>query len=536
MADVDPAKLLVKLRGIVNDSIAKQSYTTAQFWADKVATLSDSAPQDVYLLAQTCYLTSQYHRAAFLLTKSGLLDHSTSCRCLASKCHIACQEWEKALEVLGEHPEVDEVGAEADDAFEGAMENARSAVSLLRGTIYEALDHRDIAVSCYERALKHDVYCFEAFDKLMSHHMLSSKSEQDLLTAMPFDKQCDEHADLIRYLYASKMKKYEAAPETIASYIPPTALLGNAELMVSQAERMYTACDFRRCYQITTSVLDSDPFHHACLPIHLACQVELRDEHGLFYTAHKLVDSYADKPISWFAVGCYYYLIGNNESARKFFGRASQLDIHFGAAWIGFGHSFAAEGEHDQAMAAYCTSARLMSGCHLPLLFIGMEYVVTNNPGMAQQYFTQAYAISDQDPSVLHELGVIAFKTSQFEQAVAYFKTALTLLKEASNGAPLSADSWEVTLSNLARTLLKLGLYTDSIEMYRKALALSPRTPSIHAGLGFTHHCMGKLPEAIEWYHKALGLRAEDSFCAQMLKKALEEMSELPAILDEHPI
>ena len=158
------------------------------------------------------------------------------------------------------------------------------------------------------------------------------------------------------------------------------------------------------------------------------------------------MDSYADKPISWFAVGCYYYLIGNNESARKFFGRASQLDIHFGAAWIGFGHSFAAEGEHDQAMAAYCTSARcaacnspavsaapsplpspanganctplkytvasavlisaalhrvcgvwasrLMSGCHLPLLFIGMEYVVTNNPGMAQQYFTQAYAIS----------------------------------------------------------------------------------------------------------------------------------------------
>ena len=28
------------------------------------------------------------------------------------------------------------------------------------------------------------------------------------------------------------------------------------------------------------SVLDSDPYHHACLPIHLACQVELRDEHG----------------------------------------------------------------------------------------------------------------------------------------------------------------------------------------------------------------------------------------------------------------
>ena len=46
-------------------------------------------------------------------------------------------------------------------------------------------------------------------------------------------------------------------------------------------------------------------------------------------------------------------------------------------------------------------------------------------------------------------------------------------------------------------------------------------------------------PNTVTWcvarYHKALGLRAEDSFCAQMLKKALEEMSELPAIMDDHP-
>ena len=45
-------------------------------------------------------------------------------------------------------------------------------------------------------------------------------------------------------------------------------------------------------------MLDSDPFHHACLAIHLACQVELRDTNGLFYLAHKLVDSYPTKAVS----------------------------------------------------------------------------------------------------------------------------------------------------------------------------------------------------------------------------------------------
>jgi hypothetical protein len=37
-------------------------------------------------------------------------------------------------------------------------------------------------------------------------------------------------------------------------------------------------------------VLDQDPYHHACLPLHVACQVELKDTNGLFYLAHKLVD------------------------------------------------------------------------------------------------------------------------------------------------------------------------------------------------------------------------------------------------------
>jgi hypothetical protein len=42
--------------------------------------------------------------------------------------------------------------------------------------------------------------------------------------------------------------------------------------------------------------------------------------------------------------------------------KANLIDSRFAPAWIAFAHSFAYEGEHDQAITAYSTSARLFQG------------------------------------------------------------------------------------------------------------------------------------------------------------------------------
>lgn len=36
----------------------------------------------------------------------------------------------------------------------------------------------------------------------------------------------------------------------------------------------------------------------------------------LFYLAHRLVDLHPEMAISWFAVGCYYYIIGQVQSFK----------------------------------------------------------------------------------------------------------------------------------------------------------------------------------------------------------------------------
>ena len=69
----------------------------------------------------------------------------------------------------------------------------------------------------------------------------------------------------------------------------------------------------------TTRILDVDKYNQSCLPIHFVCLHELREKNKLFLLAHELVDYYPEMAVTWFGVGCYYYLIGQNEEARRYF-------------------------------------------------------------------------------------------------------------------------------------------------------------------------------------------------------------------------
>lgn len=93
--------------------------------------------------------------------------------------------------------------------------------------------------------------------------------------------------------------------------------------------------------------------------------------------------------------------------------KATALDRLFGPAWLAYGHSFAVENEHDQAMAAYFKASQLMKGCHLPLLYIGLECGLTNNLKLADKFFQQAQSIAPNDPFVIHETGVISYHNGE---------------------------------------------------------------------------------------------------------------------------
>ncbi|KAF5896364.1 cell division cycle protein 16, partial [Clarias magur] len=489
-------------------------------------------PQDIYWLAQCLYLTSQYHRASHALRSRRLDKLYGACQYLAARCHYAAKEYQQALDILDtEEPTSKKLLDKGLREESGTRENAKewemspssisSSICLLRGKIYDAMDNRPLATSSYKEALKLDVYCFEAFDLLTSHHMLTAQEERDFLDSLPFSQQCtEEEEELLHFLYENKLKKYNKPSEIVVPDIV-NGLQDNLDVVVSLAERHYYNCDFKMCYTLTSMVMVKDPFHANCLPVHIGTLVELSKANELFYLSHKLVDLYPNNPVSWFAVGCYYLMVGHkNEHARRYLSKATTLERTYGPAWIAYGHSFAVESEHDQAMAAYFTAAQLMKGCHLPMLYIGLEYGLTNNPKLAERFFSQALSIAPEDPFVIHEVAVVAFQNGDWKTAEKMFLDALDKIKAIGN--EVTVDKWEPLLNNLGHVCRKLKKYEQALEYHRQALVLVPQHASTYSAIGYVHSLMGDFENAIDYFHTALGLKRDDTFSVTMLGHCIE--------------
>lgn len=56
-----------------------------------------------------------------------------------------------------------------------SMFQLTSSILFLKGRVYEAMDNRGLAADCYKQALQRDVHCYEAFEALVQHQMLSAQ-------------------------------------------------------------------------------------------------------------------------------------------------------------------------------------------------------------------------------------------------------------------------------------------------------------------------------------------------------------------------
>ncbi|XP_037790277.1 cell division cycle protein 16 homolog [Penaeus monodon] len=522
---------LEKFRKLVRSYIERHHYKAAVFWADKVVSLSNGSPADVYWLAQSYYLTKQYHRA-ILLINSHKLTRNATCRYLVALCYYEVGEYHSAFDILerSENNNVSRIKAEGEAIAVPEIDDTMSiecSTHLLKGYIYEASDNRALAVESFRAAVQADPLCYEAIHALTQHHMLTVKEEKDLLSSLPLSRTCSEaESAVVMAVYETRTNKYSSPSTPLPQ--PAAPLATNADFITAQAEKLYYNCNFAQCHRLTQEVLKKDPYHTECLPIHVSCLVELKQSNSLFLLAHKLVDLYPESALSWFAVGCYYYLIGKNEQARRYLSKATALDRVFGPAWIAYGHSFAAENEHDQAMAAYFKAAQLMKGCHLPLLYIGMEYGLTNNPRFAEKFFKEALDIAPEDPFVLHELGVVSFCNQDYISAELYLRRAVSLVEES--GVVVVPEKWATLLNNLAHTCRKLHKYEEALHFHQQALKLCPGVSSTYSALGLVQSLLGDYEAAVVSLHKALSLHRDDTTATTLLTTVMDQlMTQTPA-------
>ncbi|CAI5490382.1 unnamed protein product, partial [Closterium sp. Naga37s-1] len=447
-------------------------------------------------------------------------------------------------------------GGASEDSPRNGIKPA-AAFNLIRGRAYEALGNRPKAIHWLSAALQADPFCSEAFDELMENHMLTTEQEVDMVESL----NIPAGFEWLRLLYSCRCKKYgrEDAVEQQLKLLEGPSPLSNQPtplLCLSPPSFLFVSL----LHPAHGSVLDRDPHNTRCIPTHLVAAVHLGRRNELFRAAHQLVDDHPNTALAWFAVACYYYFTRQHDQARRFFCKATTVSAAFAPAWMGFGHTYAAQEETDQAMVAYRTAVRLFTGFHVPLVCIGMEYARSNNLSLSLHFLDEARRLCPSDPLVHNELGVIAYRSLDFTSAARHFEMALRLVagygaaagegggaeseggRGSSNAAAgrqaVVAESlglWESTVVNLGHSYRKMRRYGDALMVYEQALSLRPNTASTFAAMAFTHHLQGNLIPAIEFYHKALGLCPGDSLSAEMLGQALkDECALMSTASDDH--
>ncbi|KAL5340584.1 hypothetical protein BJX70DRAFT_387184 [Aspergillus crustosus] len=524
----------------------RAQYDAAIFIGDKVLALTNS-DEDALWLAEVHFSNTNYTRALALLSRQDLIARSTACRYLAAHCYIKQSQYEQALSVLGDqnpthlfrsnnsrrklqhlngHSRITlrngKNAARLDRSEDRDREDAgniryEAGMCYLRGLCFAKQNAFDRARDCYKDAVRIDVQCFEAFDQLMKNSLMSPAEELEFLESLDFDSITgadvpisQEAAHFTKMLYTTRLSKYSSpavltdATETLSTHYK---LSENPDILLSRAEALYTQCRFAEALELTSSILSTSRFslsstqtssavqNHlghppAVYPLHLACLYETGATNALFLLSHTLADHSPEESYTYLAIGVYYLSVAKIAEARRYFSKASLLDPHSAPAWIGFAHTFAAEGEHDQAIAAYSTAARLFQGSHLPQLFLGMQHLALNNMSLAQEYLCAAYAMSTGtaagtvpslpslpssdmsqlggDPLVLNELAVVLYHQTHLEGAVDLFRQSLVL----ATSLQCEPGAWVATRSNLGHALRRLSRYPEALDEFDECLRI----------------------------------------------------------------
>ncbi|KAI6918624.1 TPR-like protein, partial [Hortaea werneckii] len=569
--------------------LAAHCYVQQGRHEDALALLGDKNPTHLITTTDSARRKLQHLHATNGASKS----HSSKAKGTAGRLDRADRSEERDL------------GRREDLKYEAGM-------CYLRGLCHAKQNAFDRAKECYKDAVRIDVQCFEAFDQLMKNSLMSPGEEwafvdsldfESIQTPSPSSTSSDEErhplsegkptattttsspsssaeaADFTRNLYLTRLSKYSRPEEfttTIETLSTHYSLSSNPDILLAGAELLSTTSQPSRALTLTTQILSRDPYNFPTIPLHISLLYQANQTTTLFALAHDLAQSHPSSPTTWLAVGTYYLLTSRIPEARSYFSKSSLLDPQFGPAWIGFAHTFAAEGESDQAIAAYSTAARLFQGTHLPQMFLGMQELALENLVVAREYLTAAWGVCERDPVLVNEMGVCWYKEGEFGKARRGFELGLRILEEEDAGelgdedgggsvggtggvggggdgavSTKGPDTHTPTLRlNLAHALRKLGRFRESLAQFDEVIRLGslsshsshtfPPNPTtsttssttnnstnhlspLFTAKGLVHLELDEFFEATLAFHAALAISPQDPLASELLGRALVE-------------
>lgn len=476
---------------------------TAELVADKIVALTGDV-DDAHAFAQILFRYTNYLRAADVLRKNPKFADNIKCRRLIVRALIAAGQYDDALTFT---------------------EREDSQLLYLKGEIYTQKTQFDQAKQAYIKAVRADSKNFEAFERLVNRRLLNQEEQRDLIASLDFQSMGDSE-DLVKSLYLMYTTPIGPNGDLVAeslSHLSEEYDLGsNSDVLACKAQASFAQGNFTKCKELCEQVIAQDKYNLTVHPTYVCALYDMKDSNGLYKLGHELSEYAADKAITWVVVGSYYLAIENNAEARRYFSKATLIDPYCDTAWIGFGHTFTNEGEHEQAITAFSTAARLFPGAHQPNLFLGMEYLQLNNLPLAYEYLTTANNICQGgDALLLNEIGVLHYHRGELNNAVTVFYSGLELVDK------LGCDrSTILTIkANLAYAFRRMGRLQDALKLFEEVARSASLDSSLLTALGLVHFELHDYDDAITCLNEALSLSRDDPVATGLLKRVMTASS-----------
>ena len=520
--------ILSKMKFLIDKYLSLNLYKNALFYAEKSLNFSlnhemKSISENIFTLAKCLYLNKEYSRCVNLIQKYNMVYFNLNFLILIGQALYNCEDYESLISFL----EKDPITFEAPLNNKSDTKFLHSIRYLLIGKAYEMQENKQPAIRNYLLSLQNDPNNIEAFDILLNHQLLNLESKNNLLSTLSFSNDNNWLYDYFKskiddniYMTGkSDIEIQENENEEKANVMDILYKNEDQDLMKMEAEKYFIARDYTNTFNKLKKINEEDFYNLEIIPMLCSCMIELNKVGELYSLAYKLANNCGDKFISWYAVGCYYYSIKKFDLSRKYFLKCNQLNKNFPEGWIALGNSYAGQDESDQALNAYRTCLRLFPGCHYSNLYIGMEFIRTNNFKTAFISFQNALLLSINDPLIYNEIGVVYYKQRQFDEAEKFFLKGVSICNNEDRSI-----TTQTLILNLGHCYKKMKRFKEALQLYIKLYCIDSRNIDVLNAIGTTLAFLGNNNLALEYLHKANFIKSNDNYSIGMINKCINNI------------
>ena len=519
------------MKDLIKKNLDLNLYKNALFYAEKTLNFSinhdmNSYSESIYMFSKCLYLNKEYSRCVNFIQKFNMVYYNLNFLILLGQALYACEDYESLISYL----EKENISFETEKNFSFENNNNNnfllSVKYLLIGKAYEMQENKQPAIKNYLLALEFDADNIEPFEILISNQLLTIEKKNELLNNLKLNTNNNWLSDYYKSkiddnIFMTVKSECSLAEGDRINIIDILYKNNDMDLMKMESEKFFITRDYINTFNKLKKINEDDFYNLEIIPMLCSSMIELNKIGDLYSLSYKLANNCGEKYISWYAVGCYYYSIKKYEMSRKYFLKCNQLNKNFPEGWIALGNSYAGLDESDQALNAYRTCLRLFPGCHFSNLYIGMEFIRTNNFKTAFNIFQNALLLNKNDPLVFNEIGVVNFKQKKFEEAESNFINGLKLCNFNDRSVTVMT-----ILINYGHCLRKMRKFKEAIDVYMKVYWIDSRNVDVLNAIGSVLSFVGKFNEALDFLHRANFIKSNDGFSTDMINKCINDISD----------